>query len=72
MSDKDVVLSDDVQAQIQKLDGLPDLLQKYMRPAMQQSVSLLAGAGYDAYVMAGYAPKEITTCDQVRHFFETF
>ena len=29
-------------------------------------VSLLAGAGYDAYVVAGYAPREITTCDQVR------
>jgi hypothetical protein len=44
MSDQEVVLSDDVQAQISKLDGLGDLLQKYMRPAMQQSVSLLAGA----------------------------
>ena len=44
MSDQEVVLSDDVQAQISKLDGIGDLLQKYMRPAMQQSVSLLAGA----------------------------
>ena len=44
MSDKEVVLSEDLQAQIQKLEGMDDLLQKYMKPAMQTSVSLLAGA----------------------------
>ena len=30
MSDKDVVLSDDVQAQITKLDGIEDLLKKVL------------------------------------------
>jgi hypothetical protein len=44
MSDEEVVLSDDLQAQIQKLAGMKDLLRKYMRPAMQKAVSLLSGA----------------------------
>jgi hypothetical protein len=44
MSDKEVVLSDDLQTQIQKLEGMDDLLQQHMRPAMTQSVSLLSDA----------------------------
>jgi len=44
MSDEKVVLSEDLQAQIAKLEGMPDLLRKYMRPAMQQAVSLLSDA----------------------------
>jgi len=44
-----------VQAQISKLDGIGDLLQKYMRPAMQQSVSLLAGALEPNIRRDGYA-----------------
>jgi len=56
MSDKEVVLSEDVQAQIAKLDGMSELLRKYMRPAMQQSVSLLSGAvAPNIPTLTGYA-----------------
>jgi hypothetical protein len=62
MSDKDVVLSEDLQAQIQKLDGMEDLLQKYMRPAMRESVSLLSDAVEpNIPTLTGYAREKFGT-----------
>lgn len=44
MSEKEIVLSQDVQDQLAKLSQLGEKLQQHMRPAMVQATSLLSGA----------------------------